>query len=357
MANLFSQIGIYSPEGQLYEPEDSKSILKYKESKDGQLLEEGINEAGALSSWSAAATSYSNHNYPMMPFYIFYSMFGFQRVADLIWAAADQMPRGFLIGATAGRTTLSGEGLQHQDGQSQLYASTVPNLKSYDPCFSEELAVIFDEGMRRMMTENIDEFYYVTVYNEKYSHHAINPANKKGILKGGYLFKNNSNNDLNINLMGSGPIFRECIKASDILKNEYDIGSRLYSITSYSELERNCREIKRKNLLNPSSIQKNYLQELLNNNDPVITTSDYVRSYSQMISSYAANKFIPMGTDGFGRSDTRDNLRDFFEIDYKHIVVETLFTFFEESKISIDVLQQSIEKYGLNSNTDHPWKR
>lgn len=357
MANLFSQIGIYSPEGQLYEPEDSKSILKYKESKDGQLLEEGINEAGALSSWSAAATSYSNHNYPMMPFYIFYSMFGFQRVADLIWAAADQMPRGFLIGATAGRTTLSGEGLQHQDGQSQLYASTVPNLKSYDPCFSEELAFIFDEGMRRMMTENIDEFYYVTVYNEKYSHHAINPTNKKGILKGGYLFKNNSNNNLNINLMGSGPIFRECIKASDILKNEYDIGSRLYSITSYSELERNCREIKRKNLLNPSSIQKNYLQELLNNNDAVITTSDYVRSYSQMISSYAANKFIPMGTDGFGRSDTRDNLRDFFEIDYKHIVVETLFTFFEESKISIDVLQQSIKKYGLNLNTDHPWKR
>ena len=357
MANLFSQIGIYSPKGQLYEPEDSSSILTYKETKGGQLLEEGISEAGAISSWSAAATSYANHNLPMMPFYIFYSMFGFQRVADLIWAAADQMPRGFLIGATAGRTTLSGEGLQHQDGQSQLYASTVPNLKSYDPCFAEELNVIFDEGMKRMMTDNIDEFYYLTVYNEKYKHNIIKPENKKGIIKGGYLFKDNTNNNLNINLMGSGPILLECLKASEILKTEFNIGSRVYSITSYSELEKNCRETKRQNLFNPSNIQRNYLQELVDNDDAVIATSDYVRSYSQMISSYIKNKFIPMGTDGFGRSDTRDNLRDFFEIDSKHIVIETLFNFFEENKIAIDVLQQSLKKYGLNSNIDHPWKR
>jgi pyruvate dehydrogenase E1 component len=357
MANLFSQIGIYSPKGQLYEPEDSSSILTYKETKSGQLLEEGISEAGAISSWSAAATSYANHNLPMMPFYIFYSMFGFQRVADLIWAAADQMPRGFLIGATAGRTTLSGEGLQHQDGQSQLYASTVPNLRSYDPCFAEELNVIFDEGMKRMMTENIDEFYYLTVYNEKYKHNIIKPENKKGIIKGGYLFKDNTNNNLNINLMGSGPILLECLKASEILKTEFNIGSRVYSITSYSELEKNCRETKRQNLFNPSNIQKNYLQEIVDNDDAVIATSDYVRSYSQMISSYIKNKFIPMGTDGFGRSDTRDNLRDFFEIDSKHIIIETLFNFFEENRISIDVLQKSLKKYGLNSNIDHPWKR
>ena len=357
MANLFSQIGIYSPKGQLYEPEDSSSILTYKETKSGQLLEEGISEAGAISSWSAAATSYANHNLPMMPFYIFYSMFGFQRVADLIWAAADQMPRGFLIGATAGRTTLSGEGLQHQDGQSQLYASTVPNLRSYDPCFAEELNVIFDEGMKRMMTDNIDEFYYLTVYNEKYKHNIIKLENKKGIIKGGYLFKDNTNNNLNINLMGSGPILLECLKASEILKTEFNIGSRVYSITSYSELEKNCRETKRQNLFNPSNIQKNYLQEIVDNDDAVIATSDYVRSYSQMISSYIKNKFIPMGTDGFGRSDTRDNLRDFFEIDSKHIIIETLFNFFEENRISIDVLQKSLKKYGLNSNIDHPWKR
>ena len=246
MANLFNQIGIYSPQGQLYEPEDSNSLLSYKESKSGQLLEEGINEAGAISSWLAAATSYSSHNLPMIPFYIFYSMFGFQRIGDLIWAAADQMPRGFLIGATSGRTSLAGEGLQHQDGQSQIFAATIPNLKSYDPCFANELAIIFDEGMRRMMTECRDEFYYLTVTNEKYSHPAINLDKKEGIIKGGYLFKDNTIDGLNVNLLGSGTIFRECIAASKILKNEYNIGTRLYSITSYSELEKEARSIKRK---------------------------------------------------------------------------------------------------------------
>ena len=357
MANLFSQIGIYSPKGQLYEPEDSTSILKYLESKDGQLLEEGINEAGAIASWSAAATSYSNHSFPMMPFYIFYSMFGFQRVGDLIWAAADQMPRGFLIGATAGRTTLSGEGLQHQDGQSHLFASTISNLRSYDPCFANELAIIFDEGMRRMMQDQIDEFYYLTVYNEKYPHPEINLSNKEDVMKGGYLFKDNTNDNININLMGSGPIFRECIKASEILKNEYGIGSKLFSITSYTELEKNCRETKRHNLYNPSKIKKNHLEEILGNNDPIIATSDYVRAYAQMISSYCTNKFVPMGTDGFGRSDTRDNLRDFFEIDYKHIVIESLFSLFEERKISLDKLEDALKTYQFQSNLDHPWKR
>ena len=356
MANLFSQIGIYSPKGQLYEPEDSSSLLNYKESKNGQLLEEGINEAGAISSWSAAATSYSNHSFPMMPFYIFYSMFGFQRIGDLIWAAADQMPRGFLIGATAGRTTLAGEGLQHQDGQSHIIASTFPNLKSYDPCFASELAIIFDEGMKRMMTECKDEFYYITVNNEKYSHPKIDIKNKDGIIKGGYLFKDNSNDKININLLGSGPIFRECIEASKILKDEYGIGSRLYSITSYSELEKNAKSVLRQNTLSPANKKQNYLQQLISNDDPIIATSDYVRAYSQLISSHINNKFLAMGTDGFGRSDTRKNLRDFFEVDSKHIVVSSLYTLYEDKKVPLQTLEKAISKYNLNNNKNNPWE-
>jgi pyruvate dehydrogenase E1 component len=356
MANLFSQIGIYSPDGQLYEPEDATSILKYQESKTGQLLEEGINEAGAISSWLAAATSYSNHNFPMMPFYIFYSMFGFQRIGDLIWAAADQMPRGFLIGATAGRTTLAGEGLQHQDGQSHIIASTFPNLKSYDPCFANELAVIFDEGMKRMMTECKDEFYYITVNNEKYSHPKIDIKNKDGIIKGGYLFKDQSNEKININLLGSGPIFRECIEASKILKEEYGIGSRLYSITSYSELEKNAKSVLRQNTLSPANKKQNYLQQLISNDDPIIATSDYVRAYSQLISSHTNNKFLAMGTDGFGRSDTRKNLRDFFEVDSKHIVISSLYTLYEDKKVPLQKLEKAISKYNLNNNKNNPWE-
>ena len=355
MANLFNQIGIYSPQGQLYEPEDSSSILSYKESKSGQLLEEGINEAGAISSWLAAATSYSNHNLPMMPFYIFYSMFGFQRIGDLIWAAADQMPRGFLIGATSGRTTLAGEGLQHQDGQSQIFAATVPNLKSYDPCFANELAIIFDEGMRRMMTECKDEFYYLTVTNEKYTHPEINLKNKEGIIKGGYLFEDNTVDGLNVNLMGSGTIFRECIAASEVLKKEYGIGSRLYSITSYSELEKDARSVKRKNMLDPTNKKESYIEKLIDNNDAIIATSDYVRAYSQLISSYLKNKFTPLGTDGFGRSDTRKNLRDFFEVDSPHIVLSTLYSLFEEGEIPIDMVQKAIKKYNFQTNRDDPW--
>ena len=356
MANLFSQIGIYSPDGQLYEPEDATSILKYQESKTGQLLEEGINEAAAISSWLAAATSYSNHNFPMMPFYIFYSMFGFQRIGDMIWAAADQMPRGFLIGATAGRTTLAGEGLQHQDGQSHVIASTFPNLKSYDPCFAGELAIIFDDGMRRMMTECRDEFYYVTVNNEKYAHPKIDLKNKEGIIKGGYLFKDNSNYKININLLGSGPIFRECIEAANILKDEYGIGSKLFSITSYSELEKDAKSILRQNTLSPANKKQNYLQKLISNNDPIVATSDYVRAYSQLISSYTDNKFLALGTDGFGRSDTRKNLRDFFEVDSKHIVVSSLYTLYEEKKIPLDLLEKAIKKYNLNNNKNNPWE-
>ena len=355
MTNLFSQIGIYSPQGQLYEPEDSKSLLSYKETKNGQLLEEGINEAGALSSWVAAATSYSNHQFPMLPFYIFYSIFGFQRVGDLIWAAADQMPRGFLIGATAGRTTLPGEGLQHQDGQSQLFASTIPNLKSYDPCFAGEVAVIFDYGMKRMMEQCENEFYYLTVTNEKYTHPKIDFNNKEGIIKGGYLYEDNSNTKLNVNLFGSGPIFKECLEAAKILLKEFNIGSRLYSITSYTELAKQAREIERHNKYNVDLKKKNYIEKMLNNNDPIIACSDYVRGYTQLISTYINNKLYTLGTDGFGRSDTRKNLRNFFEVDCNSIVLSSLCSLEELGKLDRDIIKRTIKKYKFQKNSDHPW--
>ena len=357
MANLFQQVGIYSPEGQLYEPEDASTIMSYKESKDGQLLEEGINEAGALSSWVAAATSYSNHSFPMLPFYIFYSMFGFQRVGDLIWAAADQMPRGFLIGATAGKTTLSGEGLQHQDGSSQIIASTVPNLKSYDPCFAYELATIFDYGARRMMEECKNEFYYITVGNEKYANPKAPKNIQEQIIQGGYLFEKNDR-EININLLGSGPILRESIEAAKILKEEFNIGSHVYSITSFTELSKQAREVERSNRLTAiEKKEKSFVQKLINNEDPIIASSDYTRAYPQLISSYLSNSFVALGTDGFGRSDTRENLRKFFEIDKLQIVIAALDALCDQGKIPKSVLKSALQKHNINANSEHPWNK
>ena len=357
MANLFQQVGIYSPEGQLYEPEDASTLLSYKESKDGQLLEEGINEAGALSSWVAAATSYSNHNFPTLPFYIFYSMFGFQRVGDLIWAAADQMPRGFLIGATAGRTTLSGEGLQHQDGSSQIIASTIPNLKSYDPCFAHELATIFDYGARRMMEQCKNEFYYITVGNEKYAHPKAPDNIEEKVIQGGYLFEQRKGN-VSVNLLGSGPILRESIEAAKILQEDFNIGSNVFSITSFTELAKQAREIERSNRLSATEKkEKSFVQNLINNEDPIIATSDYTRAYPQLISSYLSNAFIALGTDGFGRSDTRENLRKFFEVDRFHIVLAALDALCDQGTISKSVLISAVKKYNINGNSDHPWNK
>ena len=357
MANLFQQVGIYSPEGQLYEPEDASTIMSYKESKDGQLLEEGINEAGALSSWVAAATSYSNHSFPMLPFYIFYSMFGFQRVGDLIWAAADQMPRGFLIGATAGRTTLSGEGLQHQDGSSQIIASTVPNLKSYDPCFAYELATVFDYGARRMMEECKNEFYYITVGNEKYANPKAPKNIQEQIIQGGYLFEKHEG-EININLLGSGPILRESIEAAKILKKDFNIGSHVYSITSFTELSKQAREVERSNRLTAiEKKEKNFVQKLINNEDPIIASSDYTRAYPQLIGSYLSNSFVALGTDGFGRSDTRENLRKFFEIDKFQIVIAALDALCDQGKIPKSVLKSALKKYNINVNSEHPWNK
>ena len=357
MANLFQQVGIYSPEGQLYEPEDASTLLSYKESKDGQLLEEGINEAGALSSWVAAATSYSNHNFPTLPFYIFYSMFGFQRVGDLIWAAADQMPRGFLIGATAGRTTLSGEGLQHQDGSSQIIASTIPNLKSYDPCFAHELATIFDYGARRMMEQCKNEFYYITVGNEKYAHPKAPDNIEEKVIQGGYLFEQRKGNT-SVNLLGSGPILRESIEAAKILQEDFNIGSNVFSITSFTELAKQAREVERSNRLSATEKkEKSFVQNLINNADPIIATSDYTRAYPQLISSYLSNAFIALGTDGFGRSDTRENLRKFFEVDRFHIVLAALDALCDQGTISKSVLISAVKKYNINGNSDHPWNK
>src|SRR5258707_2500049 len=277
MANLFRQIGIYSPSGQLYAPEDASSMLGYREARNGQLLEEGITEAGALSSWVAAATSYSVHSLPMLPFYIYYSMFGFQRAGDLIWAAADQRARGFLIGATAGRTTLGGEGLQHQDGSSHVVAATVPNCRAYDPTFAYELAVIVDHGMRQMMQRHIDEFYYITVMNENYAQPSIAPGSSDQIIKGMYLLcvRGSETASAKVQLLGSGSSLREAIAAADLLHEDFGITSYIYSVTSFSELARDARAAERHNRLHPDLLaQTSHLEDCLNRDVPIIAATD-----------------------------------------------------------------------------------
>ena len=324
MASLFRQVGIYSPLGQLYEPEDAGSMLYYRESKDGQLLEEGITEAGAIASWTAAATSYSVNGVAMLPFYIYYSMFGFQRVGDLIWAAADQRARGFLIGATAGRTTLSGEGLQHQDGTSHVAAATVPNCRAYDPAFAGEMAVIVDHGARRMMEQQHDEFYYLTVTNENYSHDAIDARAYDDIVRGMRLYGTRGEGTPAVRLLGSGAILREAIAAAELLANEWGIASEIWSVTSFSELAREARELERETLFGQGAQHQSHLARCLPGTTPVVAASDYVRAYAQLIAGYVKAPFTALGTDGFGRSDTRGALRRFFEVDRWHIAVAAL---------------------------------
>ena len=323
MEGFFQKIGIYAHEGQKYEPVDSEQLSSYREDKSGQVLEEGINEAGAMSSWIAAATAYTNHDIEMIPIYIFYSMFGFQRIGDLAWAAGDSQARGFLIGATAGRTTLAGEGLQHQDGHSQLLAANIPNCISYDPTFSYEMATIFREGLRRMHEKKENVFYYITAMNENYSHPEKPKGCDEGILKGMYLFKENNNKGkTKVQLLGSGTILREVIAASEILTKEYGIDSDIWSVTSFNELRRDGMETERLNLLNPNeNPYKSYVQKCLEKRDgPVIAASDYTRAFSDQIRPYTDKAFYSFGTDGYGRSDTRKNLRKFFEVDKEHIV-------------------------------------
>ena len=322
MANLFRQVGIYSAQGQLYEPEDIGSILSYREAKDGQILEEGITEAGAISSWTAAATSYSVHGLPMLPFYIYYSMFGFQRIGDLIWAAADQRARGFLIGATSGRTTLAGEGLQHQDGSSHTMAALVPNCIAYDPAYAVELAVILQVGMQRMLEQNGDVFYYITVTNENEAQPSLLPGSEEGIRRGMYCLQPQS--DPAVRLLGAGPILKEAVAAAALLKEKFDVCAEVWSVTSFTELARDGIAAERLQRLGDAGPQAYVIEQLGQNQAPVIAASDYVRSLPESIRAYVPARYVTLGTDGFGRSDTRANLRDFFEVDAKWIAFAAL---------------------------------
>ncbi|MRF42835.1 alpha-ketoglutarate dehydrogenase [Escherichia coli] len=351
MANLFRQVGIYSPVGQLYEPEDAGALLYYKESTDGQLLEEGITEAGAVSSWVAAATSYSVNGEPMLPFYIYYSMFGFQRIGDLIWAAADQRARGFLIGATAGRTTLAGEGLQHQDGTSQLIASTVPNCRAYDPAFASEAAVIIDHGSRRMLEQQCDEFYYLTVTNENYTQAPLQDSEHDDVIRGMRLYGMRGTEEPAVRLLGSGAIMREVIAAAELLLQDWGISSQIWSVTSFSELARDAREVERQRLFGSQCEGQSHLQHCLPGPVPVVAASDYVRAYAQLIAAHVSAPFTALGTDGFGRSDTRSALRRFFEVDRQHIALAAL--------AGIDPGKHAAARlrYGIDAHAEAPWNR
>ena len=360
MQSLFRQVGIYSAVGQLYEPEDKDELLYYKEATDGQILEEGITEAGALSSWIAAATSYSAHGTAMLPFYIYYSMFGFQRVGDLVWAAADQRSRGFLIGATAGRTTLSGEGLQHEDGSSHLIASTIPNLRAWDPCFGYELAVIVQDGARRMLEEAEDVFYYVTVMNENYVHPALPAGAQEGILRGMYRLQGRKKAQLQ--LLGSGTILREVIAAGEMLEKDWGVAADVWSVTSFSEMAREAMAVERWNRLHPLETGRtNWVEECLGKTrGPVLAASDYVRAVPELIRASTPRSYVTLGTDGFGRSDTRAALRDFFEVSREHIVVAALAALADENAkdkpAAREKVAQAIKCYAIDPERPGSWQ-
>ena len=348
MQTLFRQVGIYSALGQLYEPEDHDELLYYREAKDGQILEEGITEAGALSAWLAAATAYSAHGMAMLPFYVYYSIFGFQRIGDLIWAAADSRARGFLVGGTAGRTTLAGEGLQHQDGSSHLAASTIPNCRAYDPCFGYELAAIIQEGARRMLEAQEDVFYYLTVANENYAHPAMPAGALEGILKGMYLFRRSEN--AQCQLLGSGPIFRETLAAAELLEKDWGIGADVWSVTSFTELRRDGMEAERANRFGGKA--RSWVERCLAGAaGPVVAASDYVRAVADLIRPYVPGKYVALGTDGFGRSDTRAALRGFFEVDARHIAVAAL------AALGSPSAADAIRAYGIDPGLRPPWQR
>ena len=355
---LFRKIGIYSHQGQLYDPVDSDQFLYYKEAQDGQILEEGISEAGSLSSFIAAGTAYSNYNVNMIPFFIYYSMFGFQRVGDLIWAASDMRTKGFLIGGTAGKTTLAGEGLQHQDGHSHLFSSTVPNLKSYDPAFSYEIAIIIQYGLKDMYEWQNNVFYYLTIENENYIHPPLPSYDiVDGVIKGMYCLEDNKKSkNIKVQLLGSGPMLNEVYKASEILKDDWNIDSSIWSVTSYSELHKEAEDIYRWNNLHPNSpSKKSYLEKCLEpNNGPVVAVSDYVKLVAEQIAPYIDCPFISLGTDGFGRSETREKLRDFFEVNKYYIVLSTINLLYKNGILRKDSLNKAIKKYKIDINKPNP---
>ncbi len=355
MEGLFRQLGIYSASGQLYQPEDSDKVMWYKEDKKGQVLQEGINEAGAISDWIAAATSYATHNTTMIPFYIYYSKFGFQRVGDLAWAAGDMQAKGFLIGGTAGRTTLNGEGLQHQDGDSHLVANTIPNCVSYDPTYAYELAVIIRSGIYRMYEAHENIFYYITTMNELYAHPEMPAGTEEGIIKGIYPLKEVGTGDKQVQLMGCGTILREVEKAAQMLADDWDVKSNVWSVTSFNELTREAQAIDRINRFSTDTPKVPYISQCLADaKGPVIATTDYMRNYAEQVRKYIPGRYEVLGTDGFGRSDSRAALRDFFEVDANYITLAALKALVDEGEMDKSVVAQAIEKYGINTNKPNP---
>ncbi len=358
MEALFRQVGIYSHAGQLYEPVDKESLLYYKEATDGQILEEGITEAGSMSSFIAAGTAYSSHGINIIPFFVYYSMFGLQRIGDLIWAAGDMQTKGFLIGGTAGRTTLAGEGLQHQDGNSHLLAYTTPNLVTYDPAFAFEIAVIIRDGIRRMYEEQENVFYYMTVMNENYAMPPMPKGAKEGIVKGMYKFKPSSKKNLKLKaqLFGSGTILNEVLKAQQILEEEYKVAADVWSVTSYKELRRDGLNVERWNMLHPEDKPKvPYISKMLKNEQGVfVAASDYVKALPDSIAKWFPGHLMSLGTDGFGRSEGRSSLRDFFEVDAKHVVLATLYELAKEDKIKPAVITKAIKDLGIDPGKANP---
>ena len=356
MEGLFRQIGIYSSIGQLYTPQDADQLMSYREDKQGQMLEEGINEAGSLCSWLAAATSYANHGVPMVPFYIFYSMFGFQRVGDFIWAAGDMRARGFLLGATAGRTTLAGEGLQHQDGHSQLLATTVPNCRAYDPTYAYELTVIIQDGLRRMYAEGEGVFYYISVMNENYAQPALPADAAEGIVRGGYRLRTGAKGKLRTTLLGSGTILREVIAAAELLESQFKIPADVFSITSFSELRREGLDCERWNLLHPGETPRvPYVRKLLSQQPaPVIAATDYMRTVPDQIRQWMTGSYVTLGTDGFGRSDARAPLRRHFEVDRHFIVLAALKALADAQQIDRRTVSEALAQFGIDPAKPNP---
>ena len=362
MEGMFRQLGIYSSVGQLYKPQDADQLMYYREDKAGQVLQEGINEAGAMSSWISAATSYSTNNLPMIPFYIYYSMFGLQRVGDLAWLAGDMRARGFLLGGTAGRTTLNGEGLQHEDGHSHILASTIPNCVAYDPTFAYEVVVIVRDGMRRMYQEQQDVYYYITLMNENYPHPGMPEGAEAGIVKGLYLLQEGASvgkpgKGPRVQLMGSGTILREVMAAADLLRDDFKVNADIWSATSFNELRRDGMSAERWSLLHPSKPRrKSYLETTLEGHaGPVVAATDYMRSFADQVRSQIPRRYVVLGTDGFGRSDYRVKLRKFFEVNRYYVAVAALKALADDGEIKPEVVDQAIKKYGLDTERPDPW--
>ena len=356
MEGLFRQIGIYSSVGQVYDPVDSDQVMFYREDKQGQIIQEGINEAGAMSSWIAAATTYANHGVSMIPFYIYYSMFGFQRVGDLVWAAGDMQARGFLVGGTAGRTTLAGEGLQHQDGHSHILAATIPNCVAYDPAFAYELVVIIQDGLRRMYQDKENIFYYLTVMNEAYPQPPLPEHSQAGILKGIYLYRSATPADLRVQLLGSGAILREVIAAADLLAQDWNVTAEVWSVTSFNELCRDGIDAERWSMLHPLEPRRlSYVeQQLAAHTGPVVAATDYIRAYAEQLRPYIPRRYVTLGTDGFGRSDLRMQLRAFFEVDRHYVTIAALKTLADDGLIAATQVQAAIARYGIDPNKPNP---